>query len=162
MVVLPNREMCFWPAMTRTKLDFSEMHTSLDPGIQKLLRHKWRKLNTACLLLHCFDGYSCLRYWNEFFLAVFQVLDWSFLVLLFDGNVCNWIPKVIWPRMDWFWIFCWKMASFVDFISVWTEICKNCSIVVLFWRHEIFSMFSLRGILVCSLKMLVLFSHRIL
>ena len=24
--------------------------------------------------------------------------------------------------------FLWKMASFVDFISVWTEICKNCAI----------------------------------
>ena len=54
------------------------------------------------------------------------------------------------------------MASFVDFISVWSEICKKCSIVILFWRHQIFSMFSLRGILVCSLEMLVLFSHRIL
>ena len=54
----------------------------------------------------------------SFFSAVFQVLDWSFLVLHFDGNVCNWIPKVIWPRMDWFWGFCWKMASFVNLISV--------------------------------------------
>ena len=58
--------------------------------------------------------------------------------------------------------FRWEMASFVDFISVWTKICKNCSIVILFWRHQIFSMFSLRGILVCSLKTLVLLSHRIL
>ena len=41
----------------------------------------------------------------SFFSAVFQVLDWSFLVLQFYGNVCNWIPKVIWPRMDWFWGF---------------------------------------------------------
>ena len=39
----------------------------------------------------------------SFFSAVFQVLDWSFLVLHFDGNVCNWIPKVIWTLMDWFW-----------------------------------------------------------
>ena len=39
----------------------------------------------------------------SFFSAVFQVLDWSFLVLHFDGNVCNWIPEVIWPRMDRFW-----------------------------------------------------------
>ena len=30
-----------------------------------------------------------------------------------------------------------------------------------FWRHPIFSMFSLRGILVCSSKMLVHFSHMI-
>ena len=58
--------------------------------------------------------------------------------------------------------FCWQMASSVDLLSVWIEVCKNCSIVVLFWRHQIFSMFSLRGILVCSLKMLVLFSHMIL
>ena len=35
-----------------------------------------------------------------FFLAVFLVLDRSFLLLHFDGNVCNWISKVIWSRMD--------------------------------------------------------------
>ena len=29
-------------------------------------------------------------------------------------------------------VFCWEMASFVNFISVWTEICRNCSIVILF------------------------------
>ena len=28
--------------------------------------------------------------------------------------------------------FCWKMASSVDFKSVWTDICKNCSIVIRF------------------------------
>ena len=66
----------------------------------------------------CFDEYKCFRYWNAFFRAVFQVLDWSFLGLHFDGNVCSWNPKWIWPRMDWFWDFCWKMASFVDFIFV--------------------------------------------
>ena len=82
-----------------------EMHTCHRPGAQLWFRHKWRKLVTASLLLHCIVGYSCLRYWNEFFSAVFQVLDWSFLVLHFYGNVCNWIPKVIWPRMDWFWGF---------------------------------------------------------
>ena len=53
--------------------------------------------------------------------------------------------------------FCWEMASLVDLITVWNEICKSCSIFVLFWRHQIFSMFSLRGILVCSLKMFVFF-----
>ena len=58
--------------------------------------------------------------------------------------------------------FCSKMASFVDFISVWIEICKNCSIVIRFWRHQNFSMFSLWGILVSSSKMLVLFCRRIL
>ena len=97
-----------------------------------------------------------------FFSAKFQVLGWSFLVLHFRANVCNWIPKVIWPQMDSFWGFYWKMASVPDFRSVWSKICKECSIVILFWRYKISSMFSLRVILVCSLKMLLLFSRRIL
>ena len=80
--------------------------------------HKWRKLVTASLLLNCIDGYSCLRYWSEFFSAVFQVLDWSFLVLHFYGNVCNWIPKVIWPQMDWFWGFLLENGFFR-----WLHIC---------------------------------------
>ena len=125
-------------------------------------RHKWKKLVTASLLLHCMHWYGCLRYWKVFFSGVFQVLHWSFLVLHSDGNVCNWIPKVIWQRMDWFWVFCWELASFVDFLFVWTEICKNCLIVALFWGHQILLMFSSRGILVCSSKMLVFFSQMIL
>ena len=31
----------------------------------------------------------------SFFSGVFQILELSFLVLHFEGNVCNWIPKVI-------------------------------------------------------------------
>ena len=161
LVALSVPEMCFWPAKTRQNLELFEMHTCHWPGVQIWLRHKSRKLLSASLLFHYFDGCSCRGFWNEYFSAVFQILDWSFL-LQFDGIVCNWIPKVIWTLMDWFWDFWWKMGSFVDFISVWTQICKNCSIVVLFWPHQIFSMFSLRGVLVCSLKMLVLFRHRIL
>ena len=48
----------------------------------------------------------------RFFSAVFHVSDWSFLLLHFDGNVCNWIPKVIWPRMDWFWGFLLEKCFF--------------------------------------------------
>ena len=155
-------EMCFWPAETRKNLEAFEMHTCLWTGAQIGFRHEWRNLVSAFLLLLCIDGYSCLSYGNEFFSAVFHVLDWSFLVLHFDWNVCNWIPKVIWPRMDWFRGFSFENGFFVDFISVWTEICKKCSIVILFWRYQFFSMFRLRGLLVCSLKMLLLFSHRFL
>ena len=155
-------EMCFWPAKTRKNLELFEMHTCLWSSAQMWFRQRRRKLVTASPLLHCIDEYSCLRYWNEFFSGVFQVLHWSFLVLLSDGNVCNWIPKVISQRMDCFWFFWRERTSFVDFLSVWTEICKNCLIVVLFWGHHIFSMFSSRGILVCSSKMLVFFRHMIL
>ena len=105
LVPLCVSEMCFWPAKAGKKFELFEMHTCLWPGAQIWFRHKWRKLVTASLLLHCIDWYGCLRSWNEFCSAVFRVLDWSFLVLHFDENVCNCIPKLIWPRMDWFWVF---------------------------------------------------------
>ena len=131
------------------------MHTCLWPAAQIWFRHKWRKLFTTSLLLHCFDGYSCLRYWNEFFSCVScfrlkfsRIAPWRERLQL-DSKSDSTTNGLILQ----------KMASFVDLISVWTRICKNCSIVVLFWRHQFFSMFSSRGILVCSLKMLVLFSH---
>ena len=54
------------------------------------------------------------------FSALFQVLDWSFVVLHSDGNVCNWIPKVIWPRMDWFWGFLLENGFFR-----WLHICMD-------------------------------------
>ena len=38
------------------KLEFFEMHTSLGPGTQKLLRHKWRKLYTLSFYNRCVGG----------------------------------------------------------------------------------------------------------
>ena len=71
-------ELCFSLAKTRSNLELFEMQTCHWPGAQICFRHKWTPLVTAPLLLHFIDGYSCLRCWNEFFSAVFQVLDWSF------------------------------------------------------------------------------------
>ena len=56
----------------------------------------------------------------SFFSAVFQVSDWSFLVLNFEGNVCNLIPKVIWSSMDWFLGF-----SFGNGLPRWLHICMD-------------------------------------
>ena len=56
----------------------------------------------------------------SFFSAVFQVLDWIFLVLHFDGNVCNWIPEVIRSRRDQFWGFLIKNGFFR-----WLHICMD-------------------------------------
>ena len=120
LVALRVPEMCFWPAKTRKNLELFEMHTCHWPGAQIWFRHKWRKLVTASLLLVFIDSNGCLRYWNEFFSAVFQVLDSSFLVLHFEGNVCNWIPEVIWPGKDWFWCFLIKNA----FIR-WLHFCMD-------------------------------------
>ena len=120
------------------KHELFEMQICHSLGAQRWFRHKTKKPVTASLLLHCIDGCCCFGYENEFCYAVFQVSDWSFLVLNSNGNVCHWIPKVIWPRMDRFWVSCSKMASLVDFISLRTRIGKNCSIVNLFDDIEFF------------------------
>ena len=155
-------EICFWPAKTKENLELFEMHTCHWPGAQIWFRHKWRRLVTAFLLLHCINGYSCLHYLNEFFFQLcfrfkIEVFSYSSFTETFAIGFQKWFDH---KWID-FGVFCWKMASFVDFISVWTEICEKCSIVFLSW-HQIFAMFSLRGILVCSSKMLLLFSHRVL
>ena len=104
----------------RKNLEIFEMHTCHWPGAQIRFRHKWRKLVTASLILPCIDGYNCFRCWNEFFSAVLQILDRSVLVLHFNGNVCSWIPKVIWTRIDWFWGFLLEKGFFR-----WPNVCMN-------------------------------------
>ena len=139
-------------------------------GAQRWFRHKTKKPVTASLLLHCIDGCCCSGYENELCDAVFQVSDWSFLVLNSNGNVCHWIPKVIWPRMDRFWVSCSKMAPFLFFVQKWIisftsnlYVLKSARIahLLFFLMTSRFSTFTLRGILVCSLKMLVPFNQRI-
>ena len=146
---------------TRKNLELFEMHSCHWPGAGIWLRHN-RKLVTGSLSLHCIDGYKCFRYWIEVLYAVFQVLDWSFLVLHSDGTVCNWISKAIWPWMDWFWCFVFKNGFFR-----WPHIFMDGNLKDLlncyfFWGLWNISMFCSRGSLVCSLKMFLLFSHRIL
>ena len=150
-----------WDGKTWKNLELFEMHSCHWPGAGIWLRHE-RKLVTASLSLHCIDGYKSFRYWNEVFYAVFHVLDWSFLVLHFDGSVCIWIPKVIWPWLDWFRGFLFKNGFFC-----WAHIFMGWNLkeylnCYSFGRFRFFSMLKLRGILVCSVKMLVLFRHWIL
>ena len=121
--------MCFWPAKTRKNLEIFEMHTCHWPGAQIWFRHKWRKLVTASLLLHCIDGCSCLRYWNEFFQLCFrlwiEVFSFCTLTETFAIEFQKWFDH------EWidFGVFCWKMASFVDFISARTKICKKAQLL---------------------------------
>ena len=121
--------------------------------------------NWLQLLFHFFvlTGIGASVIGMSFFSAAFQVSDWIFLVLHFDGYVCTWIPKVNWTLMDWFCSFMFKNGFFR-----WLHICMDwnlqellhcCSVLTI---SIFFSMFSLRGILDCSSKLLVLFRHRIL
>ena len=159
LVAPPKKEMCFSHAKTRKNLDFFEMHTYLKPGAQKLLRHNWRKLKTASFHFRCVGEKVA-----SFVVMCFFVSVSVFRLKLFRSALLRTRlqldSKSHLTTNGLILRFPWKIASCVDFISVWTEICKNCSVFFIFWRHDFW--LKLRGILVCSLKMLVLFSHRFL
>ena len=156
------------------------------------LKHisRWRRLETTLNFLSCRHVLDLLlkyvseineRYWlqllfyfNSLMGIVASVVGMSFFSCVsgfrlmffwyftFTETFANRFQ--MWLDHEWidFGVFYCEMASFVDFLSVWTKICRICSNVFLFWPHQTFSMFSLRGILVCFSTMLVLFSHRIL
>ena len=113
-------KMYFWPAKTRKNPKLLEMHTCLWPGAQMCFRQKWRKLATHSLLLHCIDGYSCLRYWNEIFSRLFQVFRLKFARVHFDVNACNWVPKVIWRRLVFLWSIISEYASYRR-LHIWMD-----------------------------------------
>ena len=92
----------------------------------------------SCYLLQCCGSTSRVVCWAAFLFSVGQVLGWNFLVLKCYGNVCIWIPKMIWPRMGWFESFCQKRPRLVDFLSVLTGGCNRSWNVFLFWRNRIF------------------------
>ena len=75
---------------------------------------------------------------------------------LFAIGIQNWIDH---EKID-FWVFCLLVPRFFVVISARTKICKICSIVYLFRRHEIFTVISLRGHLVCFLVVPLSFNRR--
>ena len=58
-------------------------------------------------------------------------------------------------------ILCSIVLRFVVAISEWTEISKKCSLLFRLRGHQVFSVINLRYVPVCSLNVLILFSHRI-
>ena len=127
-------EMCFWPAKTRKNLELFEMHTCHWPGAQTCFRHKWKNLVQLLFYFIVLMGIVASVVGMSFFFSYVwrkrMQLD-SKSDLTTNGVILG--------------VFCWEMASFDDFISEWTAIWKNCSIVILFWRHKVFSLFRLGG-----------------
>ena len=143
----PERaEMCFWPAKTRKSLNFLRCIYVIDlvlkygsdineGNLLQLLFYFIVLLGTVASVtgmsfFSCVSGFR-LKFSRFALLRKRLQLD-SKSDLTTNGLIVG--------------LFCWEMASFVDFISVWTKICNNCSIVILFWRHQIFSMFLVWGV----------------
>ena len=86
---------CFWRRCALEKKDWKNfelfvMQTSLGPVSQKLFGQKWRNLNS---LLFFFKKLWVAN-WIDFFQSVGHVSGWSFLLLHFYWNVCNWTSKM--------------------------------------------------------------------
>ena len=141
------------------KLELLVIHTSLGHCAELLFRHNWRKLVTLLFLFILLVkivvwliGACFFLLWVRFPFEVFSYCTFTkTLAFVFQNSIDQ-----EWFFLDYFW---WNVLRFNVVISAWTEIFNNCSIVFFFWRYPVFSMVSLRGILVCSLKVLV--QHRI-
>ena len=133
------------------------MHVSLGPGAQKLFRHNWGKLHTLLFYFFALNivvslcGKSLFFHlWNKCWVEVFSYCT-------FTGTFATGFQKGFdHERVD-SGVSCWHMRHFVVVISARFEICSDYSCVILFRRHSVFSIFSLRSILVCSLNATVFF-----
>ena len=169
MLVEPvNAHARWWPCACRKcvswkNLEHFEAHTFHWPGAQIWFRHKWRKVVRASLLLHCIDWYSCVRYWNEFFLSCV-----SGFRLKFSGIALWWKRLQLDSRSDLatngsilgFFVQKWLLSLTSYLYGL--KSAGTAQLLFFFDDMKFVRCFCLRGILVCSLKMLVLFSHRIL
>ena len=162
MVALRLLEICFWPVKSRKNLVNFEMHTCHWLGAQRWFSHKVKKPVTSSLLLDCIDGCYASVFIKSFFMLCFR-----FQIEVF--SYCNLTEGFAIGFQKWFdheWIdfgvFCSKMAFLVYFISLWTEIWNKMLKCLSHCQVWMFLTFTLRGILVCSLQMLVPFNQRIL
>ena len=152
----------FWPANTRKNWNFLKCLPVFDLVVEncsdinggnwlQLLFHFIVLMGVVSSVIGMSFFFLCFRF-------LFEVFSFCTFTETFAIGFQNWLDHK-WIDFD---FFQWNMAFFVDFLSVWTDICNNCSNLFPFWRDQIFSKVSFTGILVCSLKMLVLFSRWIL
>ena len=117
--------------------------------------HTWvKEFGNTSFFLHCVVEYSWILNWNEIFSSVGQVLGrgFRFLVMHFYGNFFSiGLQKGFDHNCIDFGFSCCNIPRFVVVLYLWTKVSNIGSLVFLFWQHEVFSMISSSGILVCFL-----------
>ena len=89
-----------------------------------------------------------LQSFLEYFFKAWVRFCLTLLLTHFYRNICNWVPKIVWPRMDSFWspfVEMFLVLSSLNLHVLKSQICSNCSIMFLFWRYEVFSINILKG-----------------
>ena len=156
-------EMCFWPAKTLKNLKFLRWIYVLDlvPNCCSDIKEgNWIQLLSYFIVLlnvaPSFIGMSflvCRSVCLSKFCCIAMLRKRLHMDSKNDLTTNGMISHFFFVR---------NKPLLVNFISAWTEIWKNCSIIIVFWRRRSFRIVGMRGILVCSLKLPVLFSHRVL
>ena len=149
----------FWSAKTRKKRDFRDSHESWT-WCWNVFRTYMTESVKISISVQCPGEYSFKKILVEFFQTRnrFWYEDSS---SFFNRNVCNSVPKLIWPRMDSYRSFRLNVPRFTVVISAYTKACKSCSILFLFCWHEVFPVNNLWVFLVCSLKVLYFLATRL-
>ena len=131
-------KMCLGEGVLKRTHPQHHNQSCLWPGAQIWIRHKWRKLVTASLLLHCINWYSYPHYWNEFFVSCvpgfrlkFSRIAFCWKRLQLDSRSDLATKGSTLGFFDRKWLL--SLTSYL-----WTEICKRCSINILFWRYQFF------------------------
>ena len=104
--------MYFLPAKIKKDLNFLRCIHVFDLVLKFCADINERNWLQVLIWLLCVGWNWWLGYWNEFIFSVFLLLEQNFLLLFFYGNVCNWFPKVIWPRLV---HFCSLLLEYVSF-----------------------------------------------
>ena len=156
------QEICSWPAKTTKKLNFLRCKKLGDLFLKCCL-----DLNKGSWVQLPFYFLSSVNVVVSFFGKIFisvvdQVLSRSSLVFQCCAKVCNWFQKPF--GREWFaflQFLVWNMPRFVNSTSALTNLFENWSNCIVICSQQIFSVVSLRGILVCTLYVPALFSHTV-
>ena len=134
LVAMLVPEECFWSEKTRKNMNFLRF-----TNVMNLVLKSSSDIYERNSIHFSFCSKSWWGKFYEFLCWVFQTWtrfrfeDSSF----FYRNVCNSVPKLIWPRMDSYWSFCLIVPCFAAVISAYPEVCKKRSILFLFCWHEV-------------------------
>ena len=126
-------EMYFWPAKTRKSLNFLGCIHVIDLVLKcgsDIDQGNWLQLLFYFIVLM---GTVASIFGMSFFFSSVSCFRLKFFRIALLRKRLQLDSKSDLTTNGLIWVFfCWKMASFVDLTSVWTEFCKICSIVILF------------------------------
>ena len=155
-------ELYFWWAETSQNLNFSrcihafdlllKFSSYLNEGIWlQLLFCFIMLMNLVSSIVGMSFFHLCFRFWVE-------VFSYCTFTETFANGLQNWFDH---KWID-FGVFFWTWLFSLTYYLHWLKFARIPQFLFPFWRHQVFSITSLKDTLVCCSNVLVLFSHKII